>query len=60
MYEYDLYYNGEHLCSDEFHTEREVIAGANEMIENYMYSDPERYNNEDLFKIECRKKGLQK
>ncbi len=26
MYKYDLYYNGEHLCSDEFHTEREVIV----------------------------------
>ena len=25
-----------------------------------MYSDPERYNNEDLFKIEYRKKDMQK
>lgn len=30
MYKYDLYYNGEHLCSDEFHTEREVIVDAND------------------------------
>lgn len=30
MYEYDLYYDGEHLCSDEFHTEREVIVDAND------------------------------
>ena len=51
MCKYDLYYNGEHLCDDEFQTEREAIVDANEMIEHYMYSDPERYNNETLFEI---------